>query len=63
MRAKRCSEGAREYQEAQRAREAEEGVARGGGEDEDEDETPKAKAGAGDAFEDVLYGSESELGR
>ena len=31
------------------------------GEDDDEDETPKAKAGAGDAFEDVLYGSESEL--
>ncbi|PPQ62932.1 hypothetical protein CVT24_006172 [Panaeolus cyanescens] len=30
-------------------------------EDEDEDDEPKVKAKAGDAFEDVLYGSESEL--
>ncbi|KAI0332309.1 NUC173-domain-containing protein [Cubamyces sp. BRFM 1775] len=28
---------------------------------EDEDDVPKAKPAAGDAFEDVLYGSESEL--
>ncbi|KAI0630149.1 NUC173-domain-containing protein [Trametes polyzona] len=28
---------------------------------EDEDEVPKTKPAAGDAFEDVLYGSESEL--
>ncbi|KAK7692600.1 hypothetical protein QCA50_004232 [Cerrena zonata] len=29
--------------------------------DDDDDEEPKAKPTAGDAFEDVLYGSESEL--
>ncbi|CDO72515.1 hypothetical protein BN946_scf184980.g56 [Trametes cinnabarina] len=31
------------------------------GAEEDEDDQPKAKPVAGDAFEDVLYGSESEL--
>ncbi|KAG6866736.1 hypothetical protein C0991_011395 [Blastosporella zonata] len=30
--------------------------------DDDEDDAPPAKAATGDAFEDVLYGSESELG-
>ena len=29
--------------------------------DEDEDDTPRARPAAGDAFEDVLYGSESEI--
>lgn len=36
--------------------------AEAGEDDDDDDDAPgKAKAGAGDAFEDVLYGSESEL--